>query len=48
MLLDPREIFDLKDIVGLSEAPVSRCLIAAYCGSLRVWTLDGAPEEDGR
>lgn len=40
VLFDPREIFDLLDTVGLSEAQVSHRLVAAYCGSLRGWTTD--------
>jgi hypothetical protein len=42
VLFDPREIFDLMDTVGLSVAQVSRRLVAAYCGSLRRWLVDGA------
>jgi len=41
ILFDPREIFDLKDTVGLTEAQISHRLVAAYCGSLRGWTLEG-------
>jgi len=44
ILFDPREIFDLLDTVGLTEAQVSRRLVAAYCGSLRGWLADGSPQ----
>jgi len=44
ILFDPREIFDLLDTVGLSEAQVSRRLVAAYCGGLRGWITDSAQE----
>lgn len=42
VLFDPREIFDLMDTLGLTEAQVSRRLVAAYCGSLRGWIADEA------
>lgn len=42
VLFDPREIFDLLDTVGLSEAQISHRLVAAYCGCLRGWTADAS------
>ncbi|MFP5020751.1 TetR/AcrR family transcriptional regulator [Pseudonocardia phyllosphaerae] len=42
ILFDPREIFDLLDTVGLTQAQVSRRLFAAFCGSLRGWLNESA------
>lgn len=44
ILFDPREIFDLLDTVGLTEAEVARRLVSAYCGSLRGWIADTVAE----
>nr|WP_255426731.1 TetR family transcriptional regulator [Pseudonocardia sp. C8] len=42
ILFDPREIFDLLDTVGMSQAETTRRLVAAFCGSLRGWSAGAA------